>query len=112
MHSNLTKVSVLVVPALLAFTACNTTDRTARTTPATDEGTRARTEVPKNAFVRFVDVYQGPANLFFGDQKVFSGDYKSVSDYKSVPAERHEFALRDNAHATGDPLAKNSEGLG
>jgi Domain of unknown function (DUF4397) len=116
MNSQLLKLSTLAVPALLMMTACNTADRTARnaerTARATDEGTRARTNDTKFAYVRFVDGFDKPANLYFGDEKEFTGDYKSVSDYKRVPAERREFALRDEAHTAGDPLAKNSEGLG
>jgi uncharacterized protein (DUF2141 family) len=107
-------MSAIAVPALLAMSACDTANRAAHNTErAVDEGTRARTRDANTgvAYVRFVDGYAKPANLYFGDQKEFSGEYKSVTDYKSVPAERREFALRDDAHATGDPLAKNSEGL-
>lgn len=119
MDSKLLKWSTLVLPALLAITACNSTNRAARNADnaarATEEGTRARTNDAATkdlAYVRFVDAYPHAADLYFADQKVFNGEPKSVTDYKTVPAERHEFDLRDNAHRTGDPLAKNSEGLG
>jgi len=112
MYRNVLMLSTLAVPLLVVTTACNKADRTARTA---EEGTRARTTEtqPVNfAYVRFVDASARPVSLYFGNEKEFTGDSKSVSDYKRVPAERREFALRDDAHMTGDPLAKNSEGLG
>src|SRR4051794_26360438 len=60
----------LLVPALLAVSACNRTG---------DEGTRARarettpTRTTDFGTVRFVDAHHGTADLYFGDLKLFSG---------------------------------------
>ena len=91
MYRNVLMLSTLAVPLLVVTTACNKADRTARTA---EEGTRARTTEtqPVNfAYVRFVDASARPVSLYFGNEKEFTGDSKSVSDYKRVPAERREF---------------------
>jgi len=66
------------------------------------------------ALVRFVNATPGqPMDLWFGDTKAFSDTaYKTVTPYRALAGERHDFQLRFAGRAnTGDPNAKNSEGL-
>lgn len=62
----------------------------------------------KVALVRFVDAIPGrPANLAFGDNQIFSDiAYRTVTPYKEVPGERHDFKLM-----AGQGAVTNSEGL-
>jgi hypothetical protein len=99
------RVSVVAV-ALAATVACSRTDQTTRERTAEPAATEQQF-----ASVRFVDAHHGDAALYFGNQQVFSGTTDKVTDYKQLPAERSQFALRAPGHAEGDALATNSEGL-
>jgi hypothetical protein len=97
----------LAVPVLLLTGACNRADQPART-----EGTGAADRTQETAFVRFIDAHTGNAALYFGDEQVLSGTGDKITDYKQLPAERRQFALRAAGQPDGDALATNSEGLG
>ena len=63
------------------------------------------------ALVRFVNATPASATLYFGDNSEFSDvAHNTVTPYKELPAERHDFKLR-TSQAAGEPLATNSEGL-
>ncbi len=113
MTTRISPLCLFAVPLLLSVTACNRSANTTRTTePAADEAARSRaTATEKVAYVRFVNGYPGKKDLYFGAEKLFTEGSNDVGQYKAVPAERHDFELRDDAHMTGEPLAKNSEGL-
>lgn len=106
-HSFLTGCA-MALPALMFLSACSRSDDTsrARTAEPAPSGTTAV------AFVRFYDAYTAPVDLYFGDTKAFKNKTdRSLTSYIELPAERHEFALREPASPAGDPLAKNNEGL-
>jgi len=67
----------------------------------------------KMALVRFIQAV--PANnmdLWFGDMKVFSNvNYKDVTPYVEVPAERHDFKLQIAGDNEPTAPATNNEGL-
>jgi hypothetical protein len=105
--------------ACLAFTiACG--DKTQQATSTNTEG--ATSQAPsgqqaanqKTALVRFVDAVPGPSvDLWFGDQKAFADvGYKTVTRYKELPGERHDFKLAASGE-TNPNTSKitNSEGL-
>lgn len=102
---------------VVSLGACSrSTDRTARNENTTGTNTTAQTtnNTNKRAMVRFVNAEPsgGPMDLWFGDQKVFSNvGFKGATDYRELPAERHDFKLRFSGKDVGDPLATNSEGL-
>jgi hypothetical protein len=117
MNRNSFKMFVLVTPALLFVGACsnsNTDQTRARTRDAEPATNAPAPKTTDRAFVRFVDAHSvAPADLYFGDTKAFSDvQFETVTKYRELPAERHEFALKDAGKANQDPLAKNSEGLG
>jgi hypothetical protein len=104
MRNSATLLKVTVAAVAMASTfACSRSEQTTRG--------RTTTEPVETAFVRFVDAHQGNAALYFGEQQVFSGTAGEVTDYKQLPAEREEFALRAPGNTQGDALATNSEGL-
>jgi len=67
----------------------------------------------KVALVRFVDaIPEGHASLTFGNTPMFSDiGYKTVTPYKEVPGERHEFKLTTDHPARQAQPVTNSEGL-
>lgn len=98
----------------ISLAACSrTNNRTARN-ENTNTPAETTANAPKRAMVRFVNAEPGggPMDLWFGDQKVFSSiGFKGATEYRELPAERHEFKLRYSGKDVGDPLATNSEGL-
>ena len=105
--------------ACLSFTiACG--NKTQQATSTNTEG--ATSQAPsgqqaanqKMALVRFVDGIPGHSvDLWFGDQKAFTGvSYKTVTQYKELPGERHDFKLVKSGE-TNPNTSKitNSEGL-
>lgn len=67
----------------------------------------------KAALVRFVNAVPGrSATLAFGDSNVFTDvAYKTVTPYKELPNERHDFKLLTGSNQHAQPAATNSEGL-
>ena len=107
-HKFLTGCAI-ALPALMFLSACSRNDDTTRARTAEPAPASRTTEV---AYVRFYDAYTAPVDLYFGDTKAFKNKTdRSLTSYIELPAERHEFALRDPARPTEDPLAKNNEGL-
>jgi len=98
----------MVVPVVLMSTACSRSDETSRSRARETAPVEKRVEI---AHVRFIDAHTGPADLYFGDTLVFNGGGQKVTDYKQLPAERHQFALRPAGQSTAESLATNSEGL-
>jgi len=98
----------MALPALLLMSACSKTENTTRERTAEP----AAPHTTAVAYVRFFDAYTAPVDLYFGDMKAFNNKKeRSLTSYIELPAERHDFALRDPGTTAGDPLAKNSEGL-
>ena len=108
-YKGIVACSALLAMTLLS-TACN---RNTESTRERRDETKTATATHEYAFVRFVDAHHGDADLYFGDTKAFSGTANgAVTDYKQLPAERRELALRTAGQATEKPLATNSEGFG
>jgi hypothetical protein len=53
------------------------------------------------AFIRFVDAYSKPADLYVRGQKAFTSELKSVSEYKGIPAGRVDFVVGEPGIASG-----------
>lgn len=109
--------SALVACVALTVTGCAkkteepTTSTAAGRTSMSPSGQQAANQ--KMALVRFVNATGQPMDLWFGDTKPFSDTaYKTVTPYRELPGERHDFQLRPAGQANnGEPSAKNSEGL-
>jgi hypothetical protein len=89
-----------------------TTTNTEGATSQAPSGQQAANQ--KAALVRFVNAVPGRAvDLWFGDQKAFTDvSYKTVTPYKELPNERHDFKLTRTGQANPDATnVKNSEGL-
>lgn len=74
----------------------------------------AQVEDRDNALVRVVHAVPAGASvdIYADDQRVFDSlDYKEVTAYREVPAERFSFAVRPAGAPQAPPLATNSEGL-
>lgn len=104
-RSQFLKACVFAIPVLLTTAGCSRV--------SDESSTRSRTtETAKTvdiSYVRFVDAHHGSESLYFGDMLAFNGGGTKVTDYKSLPAERRQFALK--TAATADAIATNSEGL-
>lgn len=110
----------LCAPMLLALlvSGCSRRDEadTARereaTPPAAERETPRATE-PEMASVRFVNTYKDNVDLYFGDQKLFTGvAYRSVSPYQQVQEDWARFKLLPAGKDTAQPLATNIERVG
>jgi hypothetical protein len=109
MHRFTVYLGVAVCGCLLSVGCGNTNTRTG---DASREVTSPKTT--GTAFVRYVSAVDAHANsdLYFGDMKLFgSSDAEKGTDYKPVPAERHDFVLRAAGRPDGMEIEKNSEGL-
>lgn len=112
----------LIIPVTLVAMAagCNrSTERPSST--ATSEGSASQAPAGKVAerhdlaLVRFVNATAGaPAvDVWSGDAKAFPNvSYRTVTAYRTLPGERHEFKVRRAGQDTAEPLAESSEGLG
>ncbi len=89
-------------------TTTSTSGGQASSAPSGQEAANA-----KVALVRFVDaVPDGHATLAFGDTQLFSNiEYKTVTPYKEVADERHDFKLLTDRTPTNAKPVTNSEGL-
>jgi hypothetical protein len=103
---------------LLVAGGCNKKTEEPTTTSADGKASTApsgkQAANQKMALVRFVNAVPGQAvDLWFGDQSAFSNiAFRTVAPYRELPGERHDFQLRyAGAPNTGEPKAKNSEGL-
>jgi hypothetical protein len=102
---------------LLLSSACST-NKTAETSSVESsgagKGTAPAADVAKKAevaLVRFINATTADKDLVFGDAVAFSGiSDRSVTPYKELPAERHDFKLFAKDDKT-NALATNSEGL-
>jgi hypothetical protein len=103
--------------AMLIFAGCasktsqsTTSSANGQTSTAPSGNTAANAKV---ALVRFVDAIPGhSASLAFGDQQLFSDvAYKTVTPYKEVAGERHDFKLTTNREPRNGSPVTNSEGL-
>jgi hypothetical protein len=102
---------MLMIAGCGSKTSQSTTSTAGGQSSTAPSGERAANE--KVALVRFVDAIPGrSANLAFGDTQLFSDvAYKTVTPYKEVPGERHDFKLSTSREqANGSPVT-NSEGL-
>lgn len=105
-------VYTLVASCLALGVGCNRTENAS----STGEAHREATTSTGTASVRYVNAMDAHANtdLYFGDLKVFSGPATAnePTGYKTVPAERRDFALKEAGKPDGVEIEKNSEGLG
>jgi uncharacterized protein (DUF2141 family) len=117
----MTKTKVVLATGVGLFlalaTACSS-NKTAESTPVKSGGdgkgtapaSAAAKQVDK-ALVRFVNGTADSKDLAFGDLTPFTGVGSfDVTQYKEIPADRHEFKLFAKDQ-TAEPLATNSEGL-
>lgn len=105
--------------ACVTFTiACG--NKTQQATNTNTEGAASQAQsgrqaaIQKMALVRFADGAPGhPVDLWFGEQKAFSDvGYKTVTPYKELPGERHDFKLvRSGENNPDTSKTTNSEGL-
>jgi hypothetical protein len=115
------KSAIAAFGACLAVWSVGCSSKTNQASSTTTEG--ATSTAPsgqqaansKMALVRFVNATPGQTHdLWFGDTKAFTGvDYKTVTPYKEIAAERHDFKLAPagSSAAAANPAATNSEGL-
>ena len=99
----------LAVLCVFVISACNRDNEAGR--DAAGERSAAAERTAEFAYVRFIDAHTGNAALHFGDEQIFSGTGNKITEYRRVPAERRQFALRRQGGTEGDALATNSEGL-
>jgi hypothetical protein len=115
------KTKVILLGAISVFLAAATScssNKTAETAPVKSagdgKGTAPASAVAKQAdkaLVRFVNATTTTKDLTFGDLNPFSGvDSFDVTQYKELPADRHDFKLFAKDQRA-EPLATNSEGL-
>jgi hypothetical protein len=102
---------------LILGSACSgnkTAERSPVASSGDGKGTAPASEVAKKAdvaLVRFVNATPSSKDLAFGDTTPFSNvGARNITEYKSLPAERHELKLISNG-AAGKAMATNSEGL-
>jgi len=103
---------------LLALTIGCSGSKTAEQSPVASggdgKGTAPAAAVAKkadNAMVRFVNATPSSKDLMFGDTTPFSNvGARDVTEYKLLPAERHDFKLFVNGD-TAKVMASNSQGL-
>src|SRR4051794_14896999 len=103
MHRSITPYAVVLAAGLLAGVGCN---RTNPRTQSTGEASREMTPAKNTgtAFVRYVSAVDAHSNtdLYFGDTKLFStSGAEKPTGYKQVPAERHDFILREAGKPDG-----------
>jgi hypothetical protein len=106
------------VVAFLAFSTACSSDKTAERAPVKSsedgKGTAPASAVAKQAdkaLVRFVNGTANSKDLAFGETVPFAGiDAFDITQYKEIPAERHDFKLFAKDQKA-DVLATNSEGL-
>lgn len=106
--------AALLIPALLLTSACGGS-KPETAAQANKEAAKEEAKKADLAFVRYISTMaaHSGSDLYFGDTKLFgTGDATKVTDYKTVPAERHEFALKEAGQPAGDAIEKDSEGLG
>ncbi len=111
--------SVLLVgcAALVGVGCGRNNTNTAQNGNATQGEASRETTTPTakgTAFVRYVSAVRAHNNtdLYFGDTDLFSStNATKPTDYKDVPAERRDFALREAGNPNGVTIDKNSEGL-
>jgi hypothetical protein len=110
-----------VAAVALTVVACQN-GRSTDNTPITSTTPAGRSAAPPSndvaardhALVRVVHAVPAvaPVDVYADDQRVFDGvAYKSVTPYREVPGERAAFVVRAAGAPTGEPLARNSEGL-
>ena len=106
---------VAVVCVLAAGCSSKTPSTTTSTSggPASSAPSGTEAANAKVALVRFVDgVPEGSASLSFGDTQLFSNvAYKTVTPYKEVADERHDFRLITDRTPTNAKPVTDSEGL-
>lgn len=117
--TNLRRTELAACGAAITLLLCacgsnKTTEQASETKSAAGTSQAPSGEAAKQidrALVRFANATPASATLYFGDNSEF-GDvaHGTVTPYKQLPAERHDFKLR-TSEAAGEPLATNSEGL-
>ena len=103
---------LLIAAGCASKTDQATTTKAGGETSTAPSGKAAANE--KVALVRFVNAIPGvPTSLSFGDQQAFTDvAYRTVTPYKELPGERHDFKLLVSGQKdTTQPAATNSEGL-
>ncbi len=107
--------AMLAASGLLLTAGCSRNNTTARQSQG--EASREAPESANNqktAYVRYVSTADAHTNtdLYFGDLRLFSTvEAKTPTEYKQVPAERRDFALRAAGSTEGMAIENNSEGL-
>jgi hypothetical protein len=113
-------LSAGVVSAWVVFSIAGCTKKTDAPTSSAAEGRTSTAPSgreaanEKMALVRFVNATPGQSmDLWFGNDQAFSNiGYKTVTPYRELPGERHEFALRfAGAGKDSAPKVTTSEGL-
>ena len=104
----------ILLAAGLVAAGCSRTDSSTATGEA-NRAAEATTTTPKGtAMVRYISAVDAHSNtdLYFGDLRLFSTTgAEKPTGYKEVPAERHDFILRQAGKPDGMEIEKNSEGL-
>ena len=102
---------------LLLGTACSSNKQAEQSSVSSKGDGQGTTPPPaaakqaEKAFVRFVNGTTSEKDLAFGDATPFTGiGDKDITEYKELPAERHEFKLMAKEDKA-TPLATNSEGI-
>ncbi len=112
--------TLTIAAGALFMTACGSNNPTTKEpsastapggTTTAPAGTVAKQQ--NQALVRFINATPEQHDLYFGNDAAFSAvNYKQVTGYKELPAERQDFKLFGvNANTAQQPLATNSEGL-
>jgi len=121
MHTRMKVIMFLIVAAaaLLMWGCSNEANRN-EPLMTTTEGTistaspAAEAEKRGNALIRVVHAVPdaGETDVFADETKTFEGvSYKSVTPYKEVSEERHNFRVAMAGNKSAQPLAENSENL-
>lgn len=111
-------IALTAVAASVALLTTGCSRKTAESTTSTAAGQSStapsgeQAAKAKVALVRFVNGVPGrAANLAFGDAQLFTDiAYDTVTPYKEVPGERHDFKLSTGRERGNAPVT-NSEGL-
>lgn len=120
MNDTLTLRRALTLVLLLTLTSCtnesNQKQPVTTTTGASTSNAPAATEVKQrgNVLVRVIHALPaGPsADLFADDVKIFPDlNYKTISSYKELSAERHTFRIRTAGLDASQPLAITDKSL-
>ncbi len=114
------KLFLMLGTLLLLVTACSSESKQTQPVTTTSQGgtstapPAAEVDQRDNALVRVINAVPGNASLdiFAGDQMVFEAvAFKTVTPYKELPDDRHNFRVRHSGHDTAQPVVEEIKGL-